>query len=71
MLMMTYGIDAQTAFDLLRWRSQQTNVKLRPLAEQLVADFIALGGGENLHPRSAYDNLLLTAHDRISPGLAS
>jgi hypothetical protein len=71
MLMMTYGIDAQTAFDLLTWRSQQTNVKLRPLAEQLVADFMALGGDENLQPRSVYDNVLLTAHDRISPGLAS
>jgi PAS domain S-box-containing protein len=70
MLMMAYGIDAQAAFDLLRWRSQQTNVKLRPLAEQLVADFIALGGGETLPPRSAYDNLLLTAHDRISSDLA-
>lgn len=71
MLMMAYGIDAQTAFELLRWRSQQTNVKLRPLAEQLVADFMALGGDENLPPRSAYDNLLVTAHDRISRDLAS
>jgi hypothetical protein len=70
MLMMVYGIDAQTAFELLRWRSQQANVKLRSLAVQLVADFQALGGGENLPPRSAYDNLLLTAHDRISPDLA-
>lgn len=70
MLMMVYGIDAQTAFELLRWRSQQANVKLRLLAEQLIADFTALGG-ENLPPRSAYDNLLLTAHDRVSPDLAS
>jgi hypothetical protein len=46
-------------------------VKLRPRAEQLGADFMALGGVDNLQPRSAYDNLLLTAHDRISPGLAS
>lgn len=71
MLMMAYGIDAPTAFELLRWRSQQANVKLRSLAEQLVADFMALGGNENLAPRSAYDNLLLTAHDRIDPSLAS
>jgi ANTAR domain len=71
MLMMAYGIDAHTAFDLLRWRSQQANVKLRPLAEQLVADFTALGGGDTMPPRSAHDNLLLTAHDRPSQGLAS
>jgi PAS domain S-box-containing protein len=66
MLMLAYGIDAQTAFELLRWRSQQTNAKLRLLADQLVADFTALGGGETLPPRSAYDNLLLTVHERIT-----
>lgn len=71
MLMMAYGIDEQTAFELLRWRSQQTNMKLRALAEQLVADFVSLGGSETLPPRSTYDNLLLTAHERANPGLAS
>lgn len=34
MLMMTYGIDEDSAFELLRWRSQETNTKLRLLAEQ-------------------------------------
>ena len=34
MLMLVYGIDADTAFDLLRWRSQHTNVKLRLLASK-------------------------------------
>jgi hypothetical protein len=71
MLMMAYGIDAEPAFDLLKWRSQQTNVKLRTLAEQVVADFRALGGGGELPPRAAYDNLLLTAHDRIDSDVAS
>jgi hypothetical protein len=28
-----YGIDKNTAFHLLKWRSQQSNVKLRALAE--------------------------------------
>ena len=37
MLMAIYGIDAAAAFDLLKWRSQETNVKLRSLAEQIVA----------------------------------
>ena len=34
--MYVYQIDA--AFDVLRWRSQETNVKLRALAEQLLVD---------------------------------
>jgi PAS domain S-box-containing protein len=71
MLMMVYGIDAESAFELLKWRSQQTNVKLRALAEQVVADFRASGGGGALPPRSVYDNLLLTAHDRIDSDIAS
>ena len=71
MLMMVYGIDAEPAFELLKWRSQQSNVKLRALAEQVVADFRALGGGDTLAPRSVYDNMLLTAHDRIDADVAS
>jgi len=31
-----YGVDADTAFDLLRWTSQQTNTKLRLVASNLV-----------------------------------
>jgi hypothetical protein len=54
------------AFDLFRWRSQETQVKLRPLAEQVVAEFQALSRGHRLPPRSAYDNALLTAHQRIT-----
>ena len=46
MLMLIYGIDEPTAFELLKWRSQETNVKLRPLAEQVAADFLDLSGGE-------------------------
>ncbi|MBV9090586.1 MAG: ANTAR domain-containing protein [Mycobacteriaceae bacterium] len=62
-----YGVDDHTAFETLRWRSQETNVKLRRLAQQVVADFTA--AAENLmHPqRTVYDNLLLTAHLRIPP----
>jgi PAS domain S-box-containing protein len=65
MLMLVYGIDEPTAFELLKWRSQEANVKLRLLAEQIATDFLELGGGETLPPRSAYDNVLLTAHLRI------
>lgn len=63
MLMLIYGIDAQAAFDLLRWLSQEANVKLRPLAEQIANDF--LGAGVAPNPRSEYDHLLMTAHQRV------
>jgi hypothetical protein len=66
MLMLIYGIDEPAAFELLKWRSQETNVKLRQLAEQVAADFVFLSASETLPPRSAYDNLLLTAHLRIN-----
>jgi hypothetical protein len=35
-LIVVYGVDADTAFELLRWHSQHRNVKLRSLSEGLV-----------------------------------
>ena len=32
MLMLIYGMDEPAAFELLKWRSQETNVKLRLFA---------------------------------------
>jgi hypothetical protein len=66
MLMLIYGMDEAAAFELLKWRSQETNVKLRLLAAQVAADFLALTGSEQLPSRSGYDQLLLTAHLRIN-----
>jgi hypothetical protein len=63
-LMMTYAISAERAFDILVWRSQETNTKLRKLATQLIADFTAelqVPGGI----RERADHLLLTAHQRV------
>jgi PAS domain S-box-containing protein len=71
MLMLIYGMDEASAFELLKWRSQETNVKLRLLAAQVAADFIALTGSEPLPPRSGYDTLLMTAHLRINAGRES
>lgn len=65
MLMLIYRVDADAAFELLRWRSQESNVKLRVLAEQLLADYAALTYEEMLPPRSTFDHLLLTAHQRV------
>jgi hypothetical protein len=78
MLMLVYRIDADSASELLKWRSQETNIKLYLLAEQIAADFQALSYG-NLPPPSAYHRLLLSAHLRVdgatrslgAPGKAS
>ncbi|UXA09069.1 PAS and ANTAR domain-containing protein [Mycobacterium sp. SMC-2] len=67
MLMVIYGIDDKTAFGLLRWRSQQHNVKLRPLARQIVTEFLALSRRDSHPLRSAYDDIVLTAHLRVGP----
>jgi ANTAR domain/PAS fold len=65
MLMLIYRLDPDAAFELLKWRSQETNVKLRILAEQLLSDFAGLTYEEKLPPRATFDHLLLTAHQRV------
>lgn len=67
MLMLIYGLNADAAFELLKWRSQETNIKLRILAEQIVTDFSTADGGIDFPLREVYDRLLLTAHQRIAP----
>ncbi|TSD99916.1 ANTAR domain-containing protein [Skermania sp. ID1734] len=61
MLMLIYGITEQHAFDILVWRSQETNIKLRVLAEQLVSRARELRCDDVL--RRDFDHLLLTAHE--------
>jgi PAS domain S-box-containing protein len=65
MLMLVYGVDAQAAFDLLKWRSQQTNVKVRRLAHRIVEDFCAVRDNA-IGSRSAFDHVLLTAEVRAA-----
>lgn len=61
-LMLVYGIPADRAFDVLVWRSQETNTRLRLLAEVLIAGFGQCEPGATL--RTQFDHLLLTAHER-------
>ncbi|QSE82946.1 PAS and ANTAR domain-containing protein [Rhodococcus koreensis] len=61
-LMLVYGIPADRAFDILTWRSQETNIRLRTLAERIVARFGELEPDTGL--RTRFDHLLLTAHHR-------
>ena len=63
MLMLIYGISDNAAFNLLKWLSQEANIKLRLLAEQITDDF--RGAGPTLTSQSEFDHLLLTAHSRI------
>jgi PAS domain S-box-containing protein len=59
MLMAVYSLTADAAFGILRWRSQECNVKLWTVADQLVAD---LPGLLNMQPslRAPVDHYLLT-----------
>jgi PAS domain S-box-containing protein len=62
MLMLIYGIDEDAAFDLLKWLSQEANVKLRLLAEQIAEDLRSTGPA--FIPQSEFDQLLLSARSR-------
>jgi AmiR/NasT family two-component response regulator len=57
-LIAAYGISANRAFEILMWRSQETNVKVRELATR----FMAAMGASHLSPesRSHVDHTLLT-----------
>ncbi|MFE3544631.1 PAS and ANTAR domain-containing protein [Nocardia sp. NPDC059177] len=65
-LMLAYAITADQAFRVLRWRSQDTNVKLRVIAERVMAALPAVAGGD-VTLRTRLDHVLLTAHEGIPP----
>jgi ANTAR domain-containing protein len=64
-LMYVYGVGPDAAFDVLQWRSQESNVNLRALAAQPPADVRTLMHNEGCPTdRPTFDQLLLTAHER-------
>ena len=63
-LMAVYRVSPEQAFGVLRWRSQETNTKLRSLAKQLIAEVSNLPA-PSADVQSAFDHLLLTVHQRI------
>ena len=63
-LMYIYRVSAEQAFRVLQWRSQETNVKLRALAKQLLAD-VATSPAPATAAQSQFDHVLLTVHERI------
>jgi hypothetical protein len=65
-LMAIYRVSPEQAFGVLRWRSQETNSKLRSLAKQLIAE-MSTQPPPSADIQAAFDHLLLTVHERI-PG---
>ncbi|HEY1841179.1 MAG TPA: PAS and ANTAR domain-containing protein [Mycobacterium sp.] len=63
-LMAVYRVSPEQAFGVLRWRSQETNTKLRSLAKQLIIENAKLPP-PSAETQSAFDHLLLTVHQRI------
>ena len=58
MLMFVYGIDADQAFDVLRLQSQEHNVKLRLVAEQILKDLVELSRTKSPQRPLAFGGLL-------------
>lgn len=56
-LMTAYGISAERAFDVLVWRSQETNLKVRDLAARFLE---AIAGKASPETRTHVDHALLT-----------
>lgn len=65
-LMFVYRVSAEQAFRVLQWRSQETNVKVRALATQLLEEISTLPSPSPV-VQSQFDHLLLTVHERIPP----
>ena len=65
-LMHVYRVSADQAFRVLQWRSQETNVKLRALAKQLLDEMATLPAPA-ASVQGQFDHLLLTIHKRVSP----
>lgn len=66
MLMLIYDIPADRAFDILRWRSQHTNVKLRSLCEQLI-DTLADESVVGEAGRTRVDHIVMTIGTQGEP----
>jgi hypothetical protein len=61
MLMLVYDLDDNAAFELLRWLSQENNVKLRDLAE-LIGSSLRRTAARVIVDKTTFDHALMTAH---------
>lgn len=60
MLMMAYQIDAAAAFGILRWRSQELNVKLAWIAQRMVTEVPGLTHQAHQEVHVPIDHFLMT-----------
>ena len=67
MLMFIYDVDDEVAFGVLKWLSQENNIKLRLLAEQICTDLRAVAG-DTVPGKAAFDHVLTTSHQRLAGG---
>jgi hypothetical protein len=67
MLMFIYDVDDEVAFDLLKCLSQENNIKLRLLAEQICTDLRAVSR-DTIPGKAAFDHVLTSAHQRLAGG---
>jgi len=58
------GVSEEKAFDLLKWRSQDSNVPVRELCEQLLRDVAGLEWADEA-AKDRFGRLLMTAHTRV------
>lgn len=65
MLMVIYDVNEDVAFRVLKSLSQDANIKLRRLAEQIGAD-LRMAAVAAISDRSAFDHALLSAHLRVT-----
>ena len=65
MLMLIYDIDAEAAFDLLRWLSQASNVKVRSLCERLCIDLRGVTASGTVD-KTAFDRALFATPSTFS-----
>jgi hypothetical protein len=61
-LVQIYDIDADSAFEMLKWWSQATNVKLRILAQRLTEELAPITRDYQETMLAACDRLLSSAH---------
>ncbi|OZC32624.1 PAS and ANTAR domain-containing protein [Gordonia polyisoprenivorans] len=64
MIMFAYQVSPEQAFEVLKWRSQTTNVKVSSLCRSIIDSSQAIDVPEAV--RRSFDHLLLTAHESVA-----
>lgn len=66
-VMVMLNVTDEKAFDLIKWRSQETNTAVRVLCRQLLAD-VAANPLLDQSVSAEFAKLLMTAHERVGEG---